>query len=75
MLSYKISHANNTPWISKIKQAYKSTFLNNTETAISDSHQVIVEEAGLLGCCAVWLGDFFPKFRKKTHNLHHQGYE
>jgi hypothetical protein len=27
---------------------------------------VTVEEAGLMGCCAVWVGNFFRKFPRKV---------
>jgi hypothetical protein len=28
-------------------------------------HRVIVEDPGLLGCCAVWLSNFFADVSKK----------
>jgi hypothetical protein len=44
--------------------------LNNTKTVIGRSFcHVIVEEPVLLGCCAVWSGNFFPMF-KEVYHLH-----
>jgi hypothetical protein len=32
----------------------------------TDFHGVSVEEADLLGCCAIWSGNLFSKFRLKV---------
>ena len=38
---------------------------NNTkQTVFWSFHRVVVEEAGLLGCCAVCMGNFFPTFEE-----------
>ena len=51
----------------------KKYVLNNTKTVIRGFRHVIVEEACLLGCCALWSGNLFSTFR--INRLHSQGYE
>ena len=49
--------------------------LNNSKTVIWSSHCLIVEKSGLLGLCAVWLGNFFSMFRRNVHCFRRQAYE
>ena len=46
----------------KVKMIWKKCTLRSTRRVIWGCHCMIVEEAGLQRCCAVWLGSFVPKF-------------
>jgi hypothetical protein len=52
----------------------KTYILSSITRAIWGCHRASVDEPRLQGCCAVWLVNLFPKFRKKkTHNPEEKG--
>jgi hypothetical protein len=63
LLSLKINQQNTMNENDKI---IRKKYINNMKTVNWGCHRLTAQGAGLLRCCAVWLGNLFPKFRRNV---------